>query len=834
MILESFSQDVRVGLRVLLKDKVFCFLAILVLALGIGGAMTQFAVVNAIVLRGFSFPHPEQLVSVGLIDPKASDQNNNFGVGNIPAAQDYEDMKTAQHSFSMMAGYLNGSTINVTYKNNPQRYTGAYVTDDIFKMIGVSPVLGRDFTAEDNQPGAPKTAILGDEIWRRDFNADPNIVGQAVTINGKAATIIGVMPRGFKFPISEELWTPLYNEWPPTPRGELFLGANSRAPAIMARLKDGVSLDQANAEMIGIARHLAQDNPKTNQDFTSASVMPLINAFTGVQLRQILWAALGAVFLVLLIACVNVMNMQFGRAALRAKELAIRGALGATRGRLVRQMLTESLVVAIFGAIAGTLIAYWGTDMFDKVVKAAPFPPPYWWRFTIDGRVLVFTLVVTLVATVASGLLPAFLSSRGNAAEMMKEGGRGNSSRLVNVITRVLVVGQIALTAALLIAATLQIKSIRNQTKLNYGYDENSLYAARLALMEGTYPTEDSRREFFKSAVRTLRTNPLFDAAAMTDRFRMTFAPNGQYEIDGQNYLTDRDRPRGNFESVSDGYFATLGLKMREGRDFTLEDSDATQPVAIVNASFAHKYWGNQSALGHQVRIFNPAKEQPWRTIVGVVPDTLMQGPFDQQTDAAGFYMPLFGASPATQFATVVVRPRLGQRADTLGPTLGKAIAALDSNLPTYFPGTPAQFHNDILSGNRVVATLFTIFGVVAFILSGVGLYGVMSFSVNQRTQEFGIRMALGADAMRILRMVMSQGAWQLVIGLVLGAGGVALLLGVLAAAALKQILFKVNPLDPTIYMAVSGLLTLVAALSCFLPARRATRVDPIVALRYE
>src|ERR1043166_4265429 len=386
MMVDSFTQDVRVGLRVLLKDKVFLGLSILVLALGIGGAMTQFAVVNAIVLRGFSFPHPEQLVSVGLIDPKASDQNNNFGNGNIPAAQDYEDIKAAQKSFAMMAGYLNGSTINVTYNNNPQRYTGAYITEDLFKIIGVSPVLGRDFTANDNTIGAAKTAILGDKIWRRDFNADPNIVGQSVTINGKAATIIGVMPPGFEFPISEDLWTPLYNEWPPTPRGELFLGANTRAPAVMGRLKPGVTLDQANAEMIAIARTIGADNPKTNQNFTSAAVVPLIQSFTGVQLRQIVWAMLGAVIVVLLIACVNVMNMQFGRPALRAKELAIRGALGATRWRLVRQMLTESLVVAVFGAIGGTLLAFWGTDMFDKVVKAAPFPPPYWWKFTIDGR----------------------------------------------------------------------------------------------------------------------------------------------------------------------------------------------------------------------------------------------------------------------------------------------------------------------------------------------------------------------------------------------------------------------------------------------------------------
>jgi len=834
MILDSFRQDVRVGLRVLFKEKSFCFLAVLVLGLGIGGATTQFTVVNAVVLRGFSFPHPEQLMSVGLIDPQGTAPNNNFGIGNIPTAQDYEDLRAGQQSFAQMAGYLNGSTINVTYKNNPQRYTGAYVTEDFFKIIGVSPILGRDFTAEDNKAGAEKVTILGNEIWKRDFGGDPNIVGQSVRINGKAATVIGVMPANFKFPVSEELWVPLYNEFPPKPRGELLLGANNAAPAVMGRLKNGVSIDQANAEFVGLARHIAQDNPKTNQNLTSASVQPLIHAMTGVQLRQTVWAMLAAVIFVLLIACVNVMNMQFGRAALRAKEVAIRGALGATRWRIVRQMLTESFVVAAFGAVAGILLAYWGVDMFVRSINSLSQPLPYWIQVKIDGPVLVFTVAITLVATLASGLIPALLSARGNAAEMMKEGGRGNTSRLVNIITRVLVVGQIALTAALLIAATLQIKSIRNQLTLAYGYDEEAVYTARMGLMEGAYPTDEARREFFLRAVRALRSNPQFGSAAMSSRFRMTFDGQGQYEVDGQNYVTDRDRPRGNFESVSDNYFTTLGLKILEGRDFTIDDADSKQPVAIVNASFSRKYYGHESPIGRRIRIFNPGKPQPWRTIVGVVPDMLMQGPFDQQTENAGFYMPLLGAQPATQFCTILVRPRSGQRADTLGPTLSKAVAEVDSNLPTYFAGTPGRFHNEILGGNRIIATLFSIFGAVAFLLSAVGLYGVMSFSVNQRTQEFGIRMALGADAARIFRMVMTQGAWQLVIGLVLGAGGAALLLGVLAAAALQNILFKVNALDPTIYFAVAGLLTFVAAASCFVPARRATRVDPMVALRYE
>ena len=831
---ESFLQDVRIGLRVLFKEKSFCFLAVLVLALGIGGATTQFTVVNATVLRGFSFPHPEQLMSVGLIDPQASAQNNNFGLGNIPTAQDYEDLRAAQQSFAQLAGYLSGSTINVTYKNNPQRYTGAYITEDLFKIIGVSPIMGRDFTADDNKPGAEKVAILSHEIWKRDFNGDPNIVGQGVRINGKAATIIGVMPPNFKFPFSEELWVSLYNEFPPVPRGQLVIGANNAAPAVMGRLKPGVSIDQVNAEFVGLARRLAQDNPKTNSTLTSASVQPLLKAMTGPQLRQQVWGMLAAVILVLLIACVNVMNMQFGRAALRAKEMAIRGALGATRWRIVRQMLTESFIVATFGAVAGVMLAYWAIDMLIRATNSLPFPPPYWIEYKIDGPVLFFTVAITLVATIVSGLVPALVSSKGSAAEIMKEGGRGNSSRLVNVITRVLVVGQIALTAALLIAATLQIKSIRNQITLNYGYDESAVYTARMALMEGAYPTQDARRGFFLRAVRALRANPQFESAAMSDRFRMTFAGQGQYEVDGQNYTTDRDRPRGNFESVSDNYFATLGLKILEGRDFTIDDTDAKQPVAIVNTSFARKYYGNESPIGRRIRIYNPGEPQPWRTIVGVVPDTLMQGPFDQQTDTAGFYMPLLGAEPATQFCTIIVRPRPGQRADTLGSALSRAVAELDSNLPTYFAGTPAQFHNEILGGNRIIATLFGIFGAVAFVLSAVGLYGVMSFSVTQRTQEFGIRMALGADAARIFRMVMTQGAWQLGIGLILGAGGAALLLGVLAAAALQNILFKVNTLDPIIYFAVAGMLALVAAASCFVPARRATLVDPMVALRYE
>jgi predicted permease len=829
-MIDSIFQDIRVGLRVLFKEKSFCFLAVFVLALGICGVTTQFTVINALVLRGFAFPHPEELASVGLLDPQATPLNNNFGAGVIPSAQDYEDLRAAQQSFSLMAAYLNGSTINVSYRKNPQRYTGGYVTENFFKITGVKPILGRDFTADDNKPGAEKVTILGHEIWQRDFGGDPKIVGQSVRINGRAATVIGVMPPKFKFPISEQLWVPLYNEFPPKPRGD----TSGVGPAILGRLKPGVSFDQANAEFIGLAQRLAKENPKTNGQLVSAAVWPLQKSFTGPQLRQTVFAMMAAVILVLVIACVNVMNMQFARATLRARELAIRGALGATRSRLVRQMLTESFLVAFLGALVGVVMAFWAVSVLVKATNALPFPLPYWVSFDIDLKVLGFTLLIVLAATLLSGLVPAILSARANAAEMMKEGGRGNSSRLVNVITRTLVVGQIALTAALLIAAVLQIKSIRNQIKLDYGYDENGVYSARMGLFDGDYPTSEARQQFFARALRMLRANSAFEAAGLTGRFRMTFGGFGQYEVDGHHYITDRDRPQGNFEFVSDGYFSTMGLRILEGRDFTMDDNDSRQAVAIVSAGFARKYWANESPLGKRIRIFNPAQPQPWRTIIGIVPDTLMQGPFNQQTDNSGFYVPILGVPPAPQFVTVVVRPHPGQRADTLATPLAKAVAELDSNLPIYFGGTPAHLHDEILGGSRIFATLFTIFGVAAFFLSAVGLYGVMSFSVSQRTQEFGIRMALGADAARIFRMVMKQGAWQLVIGLVLGTGAAALLLGVLAAAALQTILYKVKPLDPSIYFAVAGLLTAVAAASCFVPARRATQVNPMAALRTE
>ncbi|MDD3180496.1 MAG: ABC transporter permease [Opitutaceae bacterium] len=826
-MIDTFLQDLRVGLRVLIKEKSFCFLAVTVLALGICGVTTQFTIVNAVVLRGFSFPESGRLMGAQFIDPSQFNPNNNFG-GGIPG-EDFQEILASQQSFSGLAAYIFGSTVNVTINGNAQRYTGCYSNYNFFRILGVAPVLGRDFSADDDKPGAERVTIIGHGIWQTEFNSDPNVLGRTMRLNGRTATIIGVMPPRFQFPSTDQLWVPLYNEFPIRPRND----PAAISPLVLGRLKPGVTIDQANVEFNTIAQRLAKEYPATNRQLSGALVQPLHSALIGPPLRGLMFVMLAAVLAVLVIACVNVMNMQFARATLRAKELAIRGALGATRVRLVRQMLTESLLIAVMGAVVGIAGSYWAVEYLYQAMQGLPFPLPYWITFDIDGPVLTFTVAATMGAALLSGLVPAMLASRANAAEVLKEAGRGNTSRLVNAIIKLLVIGQIALSAALLIAASLQIKSILNQQFVNYGYDENSFLTARLGLFEGDYPTPESRQLFFERTLRELRAGSEFAAVALTGRFRMTFGGAGRYEVDGQAYATDKDRPEGNFENISDGYFATIGLKIMEGRDFRPDDTEAKQPVAIVNASFAKKHFGRETPIGRRVRIYNPAQPEAWRTIIGVVPDTLMQGPINPLVDdCAGFYQPL-SAPPALQFATVLVRPRAGQRAENLAPTLRRAMTQLDPNLPLYFVGTPRLLHDEILGQNRIVAALFSAFGGVAVVLAAVGLYGVMSFSVNQRTQEFGIRMALGADALKIMRMVLRQGGMQLGIGLPIGVV-TAYALALLGRSNIQNFLFRVDPRDPFIYGSVILLLTTIAAVSCYVPARRATRVDPMIALRAE
>ncbi|HVU15685.1 MAG TPA: ABC transporter permease [Candidatus Didemnitutus sp.] len=835
MFAQSFFQDLRIGFRVLLKEKSFCALSIFVLALGICAVTTQFAVVDGVLIRGPSFPHPERLVDMLLVDP------TDFSPSNFNAqvtTTDFVDLKARQKSYDGFVAYLNGSTINLTYNGTPLRLSGGYITWDFFRVLGVKPALGRDFLEEEDRPGGAKPIILSDATWKTTFAGDPSVIGRAVRVNGRSGTIIGVMPPHFAFPNNEQLWIPVNTEFPPKPRTD----RNIQTVNIIGRLKPGVTIEQANSEAVVLAKAFAHDFPEDKQ-FSLGWVRPLLSSFTGPQITGLLVVMLAFCVGVLLIACVNVMNMQFARAALRAKELAIRSSLGATRGRLIRQMLTESLLVAALGAVVGVALAFWATDWVDAALRNSQNPPPAWMTFTIDGGVLAIVVVATLISAIVSGLVPALLASRASASDVLKESGRGNTGRSVAAVTRLLVIFQILVTFVLLIGAVVQVRSIVKEENIDYGYDTGGLLSARLGLMEGDYPTNESRVMFFKKLIQSLRTEPGIESVALSNRFQMVFSGNGPIELDGKQYKDDKDRPKANFENVTDQYFTTTGQRLIEGRDFTLDDNDLKQPVAVVNSTFAHEFFGNESPIGRRFRPVgnNGTLFDQWRTIIGVVSDVRMLQPFPTKNDNAGYYTPfnatVYGDGKPVinglQFGTILLKLRGNARPETFAPTLQRAVNQVDPNLPLYFVATPKTNIDGFIGQVRVVAVMFTIFGFVAMVLASVGLYGVTSFSVNQRTQEFGIRMALGADRGLILGMVLKQGVWQLAIGLGLG---LALALGVATIfnEGISTFLFQVSPRDPVTYVGVAVLLCVVTLIATLVPARRATRVDPMTALRSE
>jgi putative ABC transport system permease protein len=832
---DTTLRDLRIGLRVLVKDTSFSTLAITVLALGICGVTTMFSVVNGVMLRGFSFPNGPRLVSVNFVDPTTLGNPN--GPNGTMAAMDYVDVASMQTSLEMMSAYLNGSTVNVTVEGSPQRYTGAYVTEDFLRILGVQPMLGRDFRADDNQPGAAKVAIIGYGIWQRDFGGTPDAVGRVVRINGTPAQIVGVMPKGFAFPVNEELWIPLFSEFPARPRGD----RQAINPAVVGLIKPGVSLDQAVAEFTGYAKRLADAYPETNKRFSSGQVRMLIDAFTPAQLKGTLLTMLGFCVGVLFIACANVMNMQFARATARARELAIRSSLGAGRMRLVRQMLTESLLLSSIGTVAGVGLAYFSVGWLTATVRNLTNPIPAYITFDIDLPVLAVTVLATVVAAVVSGLLPAWSSSRVNHVDMLRDTGRGNTSQRVSLISRGLVVFQIVVTCILLVGSFLQLRSIVQQQTIDFGYDTHGIMSARMGLMDGDYPTPDTRKIFYDRVVERLSASPAYESVALTNRMRMVFSGSGPVEIEGAVYQQDSDRPNANFEQVTGGFFAVTGQKLLSGRTFTGEDLDARQPVAIVNDAFATKHFGGPNAVGRRFRTFAGAGRppSPWRDVIGVVSTIRMLGPFNNPgLDESGFYVPFyssfFGPVQPTptigQFATLIVKPR-GVPADSVATALRRDVQALDPNLPLYFVGTPASQIDGFIAQNRIVATMFSVFGVVAVLLAAVGIYGVMSFSVTQRTQEFGVRMALGADRLSILAMVLRQSSVQMVLGLIAGLG-LSLAIAVLGGAGIQGVLFNVSPSDPATYGTVAAIIVVVSLGATLVPARRATRVDPIVALR--
>jgi putative ABC transport system permease protein len=831
---ENLPRDVRIGVRVLLKERAFCTLAILVLALGICGVTAMFAVVNGVIIRGFSFPNASRLVHVDFIDPATG---SGTSANRRMASMDFVELAAAQRSFTMIAAYSGGETINMTVGREPGRYEGTCATPDLFRILGIEPALGRNFQAADDRPGAEKVLIISEGLWQREFDGARDIIGRVVRLNGAPATIIGVMPKGFAFPYREDVWIPLHNQFPVLPRTD----PRDRSALALALTKPGVSLDAANAEVTSIARRFADAYPATNKRYTGGLVLPLIRVYTPEGLKGTLLTALGFCVGVLLIACFNVMNMQFARAALRAKELAVRSAIGATRGRLVRQMLTESVLLATAGAALGIPLAYEATDWLWATVHSMQYGPPTWMTFDIDARVLALTVGATGAAAIVSGLVPAYLASRADTVAVLRDQSRGSTSRGVALVTAGLVVLQVVVTCVLLVGSLLQLRSIVKQQRVDFGYNTRGVLSARITLRDPQYDVPGGRQLFYDRLLVTLRNSPDFGAAAITNRTRMVSSGVTRVEINGKTYKEQRDRPAANWEKVSGGFAETIGQRVIQGRAIGDDDLDSRLPVAVVNEAFALRHFGRDNPVGRRFRTVGE-DEQPgtWRTIVGVTRTVRMLGVYNSPlVDDSGFYIPFYGTlegpvppAPAPSgSATVVVRPKANVRAETTLSALRRAVEKVDRDLPLYYVGTPAQHYDNALAQNRVIAGMFSTFGLVAVLMAAVGLYGVMSFSVNQRRQEFGVRMALGADRRAIVGSVLRRGGRQVAVGLALGFG-LAFVLATVGRDVLAGMLFNVSPHDPFSYAVVFAVVTVVSLVAALVPAAGAARVDPTTALR--
>jgi predicted permease len=631
------------------------------------------------------------------------------------------------------------------------------------------------------------------------------------------------MPRGFAFPVSQEVWVPLRMDPLKTPRGK------GETLEVFGRLRDGISLEQARSELQGITKTLAAEFPQTNEG-RGAVVKPYTEEFIGEEPTRLLYTMLGACLFVLLLACANVASLMMARASKRTREIAIRSALGAARLRLIGQLLTESLVLSLVGAAVGVLLAWVGVRAFNAAIVDTE--PPFWIHIAIDPMALLFTLGAAVLAGTVSGLLPAFQASRTDVNEVLKDEGRGSSSLRMGAFTRIVVILEMAISCVLLVGAGLMIQNVLKMGgRVEVG--TANLFTARVALFESVYPEEGKRVLFFDNLLDRLREDPAVQAAAVSTYLPGSGAGMSPFALEGAVYPKPEDHPRAHVAWVSPGFFETLGAKVVQGRDFSLQDRKDSLPVAIVNSSFARKHWPGQAPLGRRILPVSDAppgtpedKPEPWRTVVGVVPDLGMVSLDDDEPESQGFYIPVSQECPS--FASIVARTR-DSNPLTLTDRVRGHVSALDRDLPIYFVRSLAQVVARAGFFSTLFATLFSIFGVAALVLASVGIYGVIAFSVQQRTQEIGIRMALGAQQRSVLGMIVRQGLVQLGLGL-----GFGLLLAWPTAKLLGNILVGVQPHDPPTFLAVCLVLAAVALLACWVPAQRASRTDPLVAIRYD
>ncbi len=811
--MESFIQDLRYSIRTLLKKPLFAIVAIITLALGIGANTAIFSVVNAVLLRSLPYKEANRLVMVW-------EHNRTRGrTTNVINPANFLDWQEQNSVFEGMSALYDGR-FNLTGTGDPEEITGQVVSTNFFSLLGAQPLLGRGFIESEGVRGQDNVAILSYGLWQRRFGANPDIIDKPITLDGQTLTVVGVMPRDFSFLIKSGILVGNPSDiWVPLVFTDNFRVRRGRFMMAVARLKPGVTLEQGQAEMSGVANGLEQRYPDFNTGW-GINLVPVQEQLVG-DLRKPLIILLCAVGLVLLIACANVANLMLSRAASRQKEIAVRTALGAGRGRIIRQLLTESVLLSLISGTLGLLLAGWGVEALMTLAPKQLVPLQ---SVGINFQVLLFTLTLSVLTGLIFGLAPAFAISRANLNEVLKEGGKGagnetGNSRLRNLF----VVAEVALALILLIGSGLMLKSFYRLQSVSPGFDSQNLLTFKLALPSSKYPDDQKRLAFFNEAVQRIKTLPEVRSVGAINFLPFTgLAAATGFEIEGRPAPTPAERPTVESRVVDPNYFETMGIPLLDGRNFNAREVTEISHVVIINETLAHNNFPGENPLGKRLTIYMKRDNVPCE-IIGIVKDVKHHG-LDAEPRAMAYW-----PQPELVYSAMTLAVRTKAEPLALVGAIQREIQTMDKDQPLADVRTMESWIADSVAKSRFAATLLGVFAFVALLLASVGIYGVLAYSVTQRTHEIGIRVALGAKSADVLRLIVGGGMKLTLLGIAIG-----LVAAFAITRVMASLLFNVSTTDMITFISVPAMLLTVALVACLVPARRAAKTDPMVALRYE